>query len=155
MINYGTVEEIRKETGLLGDPSVNDEVIKNYLDQATGVVITYASSTYEVNQLKPGEINIDSPTFEYLKRAEALLASGYLLIKLYGGDFDGDKNGYEKVKEGKSLFNLVNSKEMHLIDEEGKEYKKVKAIPIVTQRFGINVSNFKNLKHYLGVGDKY
>lgn len=155
MNNYGTVEDVRRETGLLGDPSVSDDVIQNYLSQATGIVISYCSSIYNITNTKAGAISTDSPAFEYLKRCEALIASGYLLIRLYGGDIDGDKNGYEKIEEGKTLLKAIAGGDMRLIDENGKEYTKISDVEIPNKRYNVNSGKIGKTTPKFSVDDKY
>ena len=139
MQNYGTIDDVRKETGLLGDPSVPDDIIQSYLTQSTGIVLSYCSSVYDVSTIKPSVINnSDSPAYNHLRRCETLMASGYLLIKLYGGDISGDKNGYDKVDESKDLLGMVQSGEVLLIDENGEEYGKAIKKDDVSKSYGLS-----------------
>ncbi len=125
-MNYNTIADIRNETGLVGDPSVSDELIQTYLRQSTDIVLSSVAAIYNITNLKPGIISESSQAYGYLKRCESLLASGYLLVKLYGGDIDGDKNGYDKINEGKALLAMMidNTQPLRLIDESGLEYAK-------------------------------
>jgi len=43
MANYSTVTRVRDETGFTNNTNIADAVIQGYLDQATGVVKSWAS----------------------------------------------------------------------------------------------------------------
>lgn len=156
MSNYSTVAEVRQETGLLGDPTVKDMLIQTYMDQATGIVLSGVSAVYDSSNLKPGTISSDSQAYGFLKRAETLFASGYLLIKLYGGDIDGDKDGYEKISEAKSLLlMLTNSKTpMRLIDENGSEYARISGTGVNAGKLAAS-DTVKNSTPIFKVTDEY
>jgi len=124
MANYSTVSEVRSESGFSGDSSVPDELIQTYMDQATGIVLSHCAAVYNTSPIQPGTINTSAPAHGLLKRSEILIASGYLLIKLYGGEMDGDKDGYDKINEGKALVMQVSDKKapLRLVNESGSEY---------------------------------
>ena len=127
-MNFNTNNEVRIESGLLGIASVPDSMIENYTNQAHGIVLTYISSVYVVtlidatNPLFPG-----SPAEQHLKRAEALLASGYLLKKLYGGVEDSDKDGEEVYDMGIDLLVAISEGKppIRLMDNTGTEFERI------------------------------
>ncbi len=126
-MTYSTAARVRTESGFDGNQNVLDSVIEAYLEQANGVVQSYVASVYDISQLSGSKFT-NSQAEKMLKRAEELIASGYLLIKEYGADSgESNKDGYEKVEEGESLLQRLTDKAhpLRLIDTGGDEFSRV------------------------------
>ncbi len=126
-MTYSTVDRIRTESGFDGNLNIPNSMIQAYLDQANGVVKSYVASVYDISQFSGAKFT-DSQAEKMLKRAEELMASGYLLIKEYGADSgDSNKDGYDKVEEGESMLQRLTDKShlLRLIDTDGNEFSRV------------------------------
>lgn len=127
-MNFNSNNEVRIESGLLGVSSVPDSMIENYTTQAHGIVLSYISSVYVVTLIDASNpLFTGSPAEQHLKRAEALIASGSLLKKLYGGVEDSDKDGEEVYDMGIDLLVAVisNKPPIRLIDNTGEEFERI------------------------------
>jgi len=122
MANYSTVTRVRDETGFTNNTNIADAVIQGYLDQATGVVKSWASMRYDLNAFA---VNFTGSQGEQvLKRVEEMLASGWLLVKEYGADAEGgDKGGYKKLEKiAMTMLDAIAKGEMRLLDTNNQEF---------------------------------
>ncbi len=126
-MSYSTVDRVRSESGFDGNLNIKSSMIETYLEQANGIVKSYVASVYDISEFT-GEKFTGSQGEKLLKRAEELIASGYLLIKQYGADsVDTDKDGYEKVKEGEGLLQRLTDKDhpLRLMNTDNTEFSRV------------------------------
>lgn len=126
-MTYATTKRIRTESGFDGNLNIPDTMIETYLKQSHGIVQSYVAGVYDISQMT-GEKFTGSQAENILKRAEELIASGYLLIKEYGADSpDSHKDGYDKVEEGESLLQRLSNKDhpLRLMNTDGSEFTRV------------------------------
>lgn len=125
---YTTTAAVRTESGFEGNTHVPDTMIDGYLEKAHAVVQGHLAAVYDITQFVSGSLFTDSQAEDYLQRAELLIASGFLLIKQYGGEVqdDVDSDGQERVDEGIEMLKMLADPEfpVRLIDINGDEFKR-------------------------------
>jgi hypothetical protein len=123
---FTTVERVRSEAGFDANSLVTDATIQEYLDQGHAIVLGVVAGVYSVSSLA-GVLFTGSHAEDYLKRAEELIAAGYLLQKDYGSqEFDTDKDGIRKFQEGMDrLTALTEEPPVRLLDVNNDEFTRV------------------------------
>lgn len=110
--NYGlyvTVEEVRQEAGLVGNPWIKDQLVYSKLVQAQS----------EVNgSVILGGYSLPFTTVpELVRNATLLLAAGYILSMEYGPEHTGtNKDGQLKIKMARDILMKIEKKQTELTD---------------------------------------
>jgi len=115
--NYATVEEVREEAGLTNNRWIPASVYQEKLVAAQG----------EVNaSLKIGGYTL--PLTEVpaiVKNATILIAAGYTLLKDYGPEHSGtNKDGNQKLTEGRKLLQKIEQGGQVLVDAQGENISR-------------------------------
>lgn len=128
-MSYTSTARVRTEAGFDGNPNVTDEMIDAYLVQSHGIVQSYVAAVYVL-----GNFSDSNPAFAgsqaegVLKRAEELIAAGYILLKEYGSEgLNTDKDGQKKIAEGEKLLQRMADPKnpLRLVDGNGNEFQRI------------------------------
>ncbi len=109
---YATVDEVRIEAGLVGNKWIKSSFIYEQLISAEDEVNT--------SLLLGGYTLPLSPVNQQVKKANILLAAGYVLTTDYGPEHSGtNKDGEHKIKMARDILGKIESGEAPLADESG------------------------------------
>ena len=128
-MSYTSTARVRTEAGFDGNPNVSDDMIDAYLVQSHGIVQSYVAAVYVLGNFSDSNPNfVGSQAEGVLKRAEELIAAGYVLLKEYGSEgLNTDKDGQKKIAEGEKLLQRLAQKDnpLRLVDSLGNEFSRV------------------------------
>ena len=128
---YATVDEVRKEAGLVGNKWIENSYIYEQLIAAQDEVNT--------SLLLGGYTLPLSPVNKQVKKANVLLAAGYVLTTDSGPEHSGtNKDGEHKIKMARDILAKIEKGEAPLADESGtavNRTNKVRGYPDDTAEF--------------------
>ncbi len=111
---YCSIDDIRDEAGMKGNTYITDVTIDKYRQEAQDEINGTLAGLYTIPFIAPINNNIE--------QAAKLIAAGLLLKKDYGVMVSsGNKDGQNKVDEGRKLLQRINTKDIILLDVLGRD----------------------------------
>lgn len=115
MADYTTTYDVRREAGLMNNPYIADDWVRQNMAEAQNTIDSHLGGQYTIPF---------NPVPAVISRLAKILAAGYILKGEFGQAAIGtNADGQAKIDEATNMLNLIRAGEVEVVGAEGSDIR--------------------------------